>query len=94
MKKKSPEREFDENDLDLDKEINPIGHYVKDREQLLEEMFHCVKGPSLDRAIPEVLKDISIQMLDSKVKTQDLQGRPSEKNLTLNDQPLSPTFEY
>jgi hypothetical protein len=55
-KKVQAEAEFDDSDLDLDKEMHPIGYYVKDRENLLSEMFHCVKGQSLNRALPDVLK--------------------------------------
>ena len=55
-KKVQQEAEFDDSDLDLDKDIHPIGYYVKDRENLLTQMFHCVKGQSLNRALPDVLK--------------------------------------
>lgn len=55
-KKGSLEEEYYEDDLDLDKVIYTIGHYVKDREALLGELFHCVQGSSLQRNLPDVLK--------------------------------------
>ena len=55
-KKAASEDEYGVDDLDLDKVIYPLGHYVKDRETLLGEIFHCVRGSSLQRNLPDVLK--------------------------------------
>ena len=54
--RKKSEEDYDESDLDLENEIKPIGAYVKDREALLDQLFHCVKDASLDRNLPDVLK--------------------------------------
>ncbi|XP_074642399.1 uncharacterized protein LOC141899778 [Tubulanus polymorphus] len=45
-----------DSDLDLVKDLKNIGFYVKDRKQMLDEMFRAVKGPTLLGLIPEVLR--------------------------------------
>lgn len=54
-KQQQAEDEYDENDLDLDVEIQPISYFVKNRPALVEQLFHCVRGTSLQRALPDVL---------------------------------------
>lgn len=45
-----------DSDLDLTKDLRPLEEYVNERQDLLEQMFLCVRGPSLDRALPDILK--------------------------------------
>ncbi|XP_053395142.1 caspase activity and apoptosis inhibitor 1-like [Mercenaria mercenaria] len=69
-KKSQQEEEFDDSDLDLEKEVYPIGQYVKDRENLLEQMFSCVRGQSLNRALPDVLKELPVADLKRRCLEQ------------------------
>ncbi|XP_060085668.1 caspase activity and apoptosis inhibitor 1-like [Ylistrum balloti] len=73
-KKKSSKRSSSENDpdsdLDLEKELKPIGDYIKDRRKMLEQMFHCLKGGSLQRNLPDVLKELTIEDLKRRCQNQ------------------------
>ena len=55
----------EDSDLDLDKELQPIGDYIRERQEMNEQLFHCLKGPTLQRYIPDVLKVILAQLLIS-----------------------------
>lgn len=45
-----------DSDTDLQKELKPLSAYLRDRAALLDQMLHSVRGPSLNRALPDVLK--------------------------------------
>ena len=40
----------------LSEDLKPISYYIKDREQMLHEMFRCVRGPKLQAILPDALK--------------------------------------
>ena len=46
----------DDSDLDLDKKLKPMATYVKQRDVLVEQMFHCISKKKLKRMLPEILK--------------------------------------
>ncbi|XP_059174992.1 caspase activity and apoptosis inhibitor 1-like [Physella acuta] len=50
--------EDEDSDLDLKKELKPISAYIKDRPAMIREMFRAVRGASLHRALPDLLKSI------------------------------------
>ncbi|XP_041356807.1 uncharacterized protein LOC121374006 isoform X3 [Gigantopelta aegis] len=64
-KKKNESTLADENnpDLDLDKVLKEIGDFIKNRQEMVDEMFHAVRGASLDRALPEALKSVAMEDL-------------------------------
>lgn len=69
-KKGSGNEESDDSDLDLQKDIKPIGDYIKDRGKMLEQMLHSVRGTSLQRALPDILKDIPLEDLKKRCMEQ------------------------
>ncbi|KAI8786827.1 caspase activity and apoptosis inhibitor 1 [Biomphalaria glabrata] len=48
--------EDEDSDLDLKKDLKPIVTFVKDRPAMIREMFRAVRGASLQRALPDLLK--------------------------------------
>ena len=42
--------------LNLNEDLKPISHYIKDRERMLQEMFRCVRGHKLQAILPDALK--------------------------------------
>ena len=50
------ETDSDDSDLDLDKKLKPMATYVKQRDVLVEQMFHCISKKKLKRMLPEILK--------------------------------------
>ncbi|KAL3868713.1 hypothetical protein ACJMK2_041486 [Sinanodonta woodiana] len=69
-KKGSGNEESDDSDLDLQKDIKPIGAYMKDRGKMLEQMLHSIRGTSLQRALPDILKDIPFEDLKKRCMEQ------------------------
>lgn len=65
-KGKYSKKEDDDSDLDLEKELQPIGDYIKERYEMNEELFHCLRGPTLQRYIPDVLKDLPLEELKKR----------------------------
>ncbi|XP_012946204.1 caspase activity and apoptosis inhibitor 1 [Aplysia californica] len=55
--------EDEDSDLDLKKELQPISAFVKSRASMVEEMFHAVRGASLQRALPDLLKSVPLEEL-------------------------------
>lgn len=45
-----------DSDLDLDKDLKPIGFYVRQRDQMLEHMFKSIGKRKLKAMLPEILK--------------------------------------
>ena len=43
-------------DMDLNKELKPIGGYLQDRELTVEHMFRSISGKKLKAMLPEILK--------------------------------------
>ncbi|KAK3787301.1 hypothetical protein RRG08_056022 [Elysia crispata] len=48
--------EDEDSDLDLKRELRPLGDFIKDRPAMIREMFRAVRGASLSRALPDLLK--------------------------------------
>ncbi|XP_046585650.1 caspase activity and apoptosis inhibitor 1-like [Haliotis rubra] len=68
-KKKVTEEEdalLNDPDLDLNKEVKDIGDYIRDRKEMLNQMFNAVQGASLQRALPDVLKELPLDVLKQK----------------------------
>ncbi|XP_067677549.1 caspase activity and apoptosis inhibitor 1-like [Haliotis asinina] len=68
-KKKITEEEdalLNDPDLDLNKEVKDIGDYIRDRKEMLNQMFNAVQGASLQRALPDVLKELPLDVLKQK----------------------------
>ncbi|RUS79994.1 hypothetical protein EGW08_012259 [Elysia chlorotica] len=55
--------EDEDSDLDLKRELRPIGDFIKDRSAMIREMFRAVRGGSLARALPDLLKSIPLDEL-------------------------------
>ncbi|BFZ16889.1 hypothetical protein BsWGS_19928 [Bradybaena similaris] len=55
--------EDEDSDLDLKKELKPISAFVKNRPVMIDEMFRAVRGASLQRALPDLLKSIPLEEL-------------------------------
>lgn len=49
-------KEEDDSDLDLEKNLQSIGDYIRERHEMNEQLFHCLRGPTLQRYVPDVLK--------------------------------------
>lgn len=47
---------FTSEELDLDREIHPIGYFIKDRNEMVKQMFSALKKPKLMSMLPEILK--------------------------------------
>lgn len=62
-KSSQKEEDSDNSDMDLSKPLKPIGSYIKNRSEMLDQMFRCIKGSTLKSAIPEELKCMSYQEL-------------------------------
>ena len=58
--------DMEENGLDLSNELHPIGHYVKDRQGLCDMLFNIVKGAKLAAMLPDILKDMPMDVLRQK----------------------------
>lgn len=65
-KGKYSRKEDDDSDLDLEKELQPIGDYIRERSEMNEEIFHCLRGPTLQRYIPDVLKELPLEELKKR----------------------------
>nr|CAB3227311.1 caspase activity and apoptosis inhibitor 1 [Phallusia mammillata] len=58
--------DVEEDGLNLEKELQPLGFYVKDRKHLMDQVFEIVKGPKLGAMLPEILKNISPEELKQR----------------------------
>ena len=45
-----------DSDIDLQKELKPLSAYLRSPKDLVDQMLHSVRGSSLQRALPDVLK--------------------------------------
>ncbi|XP_033101328.1 uncharacterized protein LOC117104568 isoform X2 [Anneissia japonica] len=63
-KEPKDDREANEDsDVDIDKELKPIGDYINNRELMLEHVFKSVKEHKLQSLLPDILKDIGMDEL-------------------------------
>lgn len=55
VKRKVEEEDYG-SDMDLDKEIYPISHYLRDRRELVRQMFASLKRAKVKSMLPDILK--------------------------------------
>lgn len=48
--------ESSEEELDLTKKCHPIGYYLNDRAEMINQMFSVIKGNKLRAMLPPILK--------------------------------------
>lgn len=60
-------------DMDLDKELHPIGYYISDREEMLNQVFKVIKGAKLRAMLTSVLKDMDVEEV-KRLCLQQLEG--------------------
>ena len=48
-------------DVDLSKELNSIGHYINDKEEMIRQVFSVIKGKKLRAMLPPFLADLDIE---------------------------------
>lgn len=58
LQKKSYKSDDEDSDLDLEKELFSIGAYLNNRQEMVGQMFHSLRGATLKRHIPDILKVI------------------------------------
>jgi hypothetical protein len=46
--------------VDLCEELHPIGYYINDREEMINQMFSVIKGDKLRAMLPPILKVIAL----------------------------------
>ncbi|KAH3731081.1 hypothetical protein DPMN_057086, partial [Dreissena polymorpha] len=89
-RKNSSEDEYDSSDLDLDKVIMPLGHYVKDRGTMLSEMFHSMQGECLQRNLPDVLKELPLEDLKKRCLEQlEVMSKKRIRRIIAGDDPTT-----
>jgi hypothetical protein len=54
--------------MDLRENLKPIGDYIGNREQMLNEMLRCIRGSKLRAMLPDTLKVNSNSSLFLQVK--------------------------
>ncbi|XP_062618193.1 caspase activity and apoptosis inhibitor 1-like [Saccostrea cucullata] len=89
-KKKSSKSEEEDSDLDLDKELFSIGTYLNNRQEMVEQMFHSLRGPTLKRHIPDILKEMTIEELKEKcVEQLEVMSVKRIKRILAGDDPAN-----
>lgn len=77
--KRNSEQDGSEGDLELDRELYPIGHYLSDRAEMVEQMFGILKKDKIQSMLPPILKEI--QWPDLKTHCLDQLNSMSEKQI-------------
>ncbi|GFG36386.1 hypothetical protein Cfor_01761 [Coptotermes formosanus] len=67
-----------EGNVDLNEELYPIGYYINDREEMINQMFSVIKGSKLRAMLPPILKDSTIDELKSQC-LDELLGMSSKR---------------
>ena len=49
--------------MDLSKELHSIGHYLKDREEMINQVFSVIKGAKLEAMLSSTLKGLDKDQL-------------------------------
>lgn len=49
-----------EGNMDLSEELHPIGYYINDREEMINQMFSIIKGDKLRAMLPPIMKVILV----------------------------------
>lgn len=62
--------------MDLNEELQPIGYYINDREEMINQMFSVIKGNKLRAMLPPILKvTIVILNLHRETNSHKMIGR-------------------
>merc|ERR1711874_932766 len=69
-KRSSSSSDSSDEDLDLEKELYPISHYINDREEMITQVFSVLKGKKLKSMLPPFLVDMDIEQLKSLCSDQ------------------------
>ncbi|XP_048255718.1 caspase activity and apoptosis inhibitor 1-like isoform X2 [Haliotis rufescens] len=92
-KKKNTEEEdalLNDPDLDLNKEVKDIGDYIRDRQEMLNQMFNAVQGASLQRALPDVLKELPLDVLKQRcLEHMEVMSRKRIRRILHGDDPAA-----
>lgn len=89
-KKKGTKVEDDDSDLDLEKDLFSIGTYLNNRPEMVEQMFHSLRGATLKRHIPDILKEMAIKDLKEKcVEQLEVMSKKRIKRILAGDDPAS-----
>lgn len=82
-----------EGDLELDRELYPIGHYLYDRAEMVEQMFDILRKDKIQSMLPPVLKEIKLD--DLKAQCLEQLNSMSEKHILkiLEGKPYAPDLE-
>lgn len=64
--------------MDLDKELHPMGYYINDREEMINQVFKVIKGPKLRAMLTSGLRDLDIKELKARCLTQ-LEGMSKKR---------------
>lgn len=89
-KKKGTKVEDEDSDLDLEKDLFSIGTYLNNRPEMVEQMFHSLRGATLKRHIPDILKEMTIKDLKEKcVEQLEVMSKKRIKRILAGDDPAS-----
>lgn len=89
-KKKGTKIEDEDSDLDLEKDLFSIGAYLNNRPEMVEQMFHSLRGATLKRHIPDILKEMTIKDLKEKcVEQLEVMSKKRIKRILAGDDPAS-----
>lgn len=64
--------------MDLEKELHPLGHYINEREEMLNQVFKVIKGPKLKAMLTSGLRDLDTKELKALCLTQ-LEGMSKKR---------------
>ena len=64
--------------MDLSRELHPLGHYLKDREELLNQVFSIIKGAKLRAMLTSGLKDLPTAEL-KELCLEQLEGMSAKR---------------
>lgn len=89
----SRENSHDGSDLELDRELYPIGHFISDRAEMVEQMFGVLTKDKIQSMLPPVLKEIDWK--DLKTQCLEQLNSMSEKQIfhVLEGKPYAPDLE-
>ncbi|XP_052827093.1 caspase activity and apoptosis inhibitor 1 isoform X2 [Octopus bimaculoides] len=80
----------EDSDLNLSKPLYPISHYINERSEMLEQMFHCIQGATLKKALPEILQDLPMKELKQLCLTQlEVMSKKRILRILAGDDPIT-----
>nr|KAG5703905.1 hypothetical protein BaRGS_008164 [Batillaria attramentaria] len=81
--------EYD-SDVDLKKELKPLSAYLRQPPVLLDQMLHSVRGSSLQRALPDVLKTMPLEELKRRcLEHLEVMSRKRIRRILAGDDPAA-----